>query len=350
MEEVQAQYKNGFCQLCGEISCTLDFDQALQTILESVHNCVDVDASSILLLDPSHRTLSIAASRNLSGDYLKRGPVEVEGDPLSVEALRDKVMAMEDMREHPAYKELAEAEGLRSALAAPLKARGLPVGVIWVFTRERRRFSAGETSYLKTISAQGGVTLANARLHQDLHIISEVGRAVTSRLDVDDILRLIVKNATELFFAKGASVFLTNPQENSLELKASHGLGDGFFEKKVLPINDAVKECLERIMVISDVSGEQAFAFPEDLAAEGVHAVICTPLRVREKSIGVLRLYMDHIRVFPQDYRMLFNILADFSAIAIENARLYNHIKRDYEDLTRDVWHWYDWGERPPKI
>lgn len=350
MEEIQTQYRDGFCQLCGEITCTLDYEEALQTILDSVHSCVDVDASSILLLDPSHQTLSTAAVRNLSDAYLHRGPVEVNADQVSAEALRGKVVAVGNMLEHPAYKEFALSEGLRSALATPLESKGRPVGAIWVFARERRRFTAEETSYLKTLSAQAGVTLANARLHRNLHVISEVGRAVTSRLDLEHILTLIVENGTELFHAKGSSVFLRNLQKNTLELKASYGLGEGFFEKEVLAIDDTIKDCLERMVVISDVSKQQNAYFPENLTGEGVHALICTPLRVREKSIGVLRLYMDHIREFSRQDRMLFNILADFSAIAIENARLYEHIKRDYEDLTRDVWHWYDWGERPPRI
>ncbi|GAH16451.1 unnamed protein product, partial [marine sediment metagenome] len=34
----------------------------------------------------------------------------------------------------------------------------------------------------------------------------------------------------------------------------------------------------------------------------------------------------------------------------IENARLFEHVKRDYEDLTQSVWKWYDWGSRPPKL
>lgn len=350
MEEIQTQYRDGFCQICGEITCTLDYDEALHAILKSMHTCVEVDASSILLLEPSHQTLTIAASRNLSDAYLTRDPVELKADPVSAEALRGKVVAIKDMTEDPVYRELARSEGMHSALVTPLKSRERPVGVIWIFSKERRIFTAEETSYISTLSAQAGITLANARLYRDLQIISEVGRAVTSRLDLGRILSLVVENGAKLFHAKGASVFLRNPQRNTLELKASHGLGDGFFEKEVLSIDDSVKDCLEQMIVISDISKQRNTSFPENLTGEGVHALICTPLRIREKSIGVLRLYMDHMRAFSHQDRMLFDLLADFSAIAIENARLYEHIKRDYEDLTRDVWHWYDWGERPPRI
>ena len=42
--------------------------------------------------------------------------------------------------------------------------------------------------------------------------------------------------------------------------------------------------------------------------------------------------------------------LACQGAIAIENARLFEHIRSEYKDLARDVWKWYDWGERFPTL
>jgi GAF domain-containing protein len=263
--------------------------------------------------------------------------------------LEGRVAALKDLTHDPAFEEMAGEEGLRSGLAAPLRSRGKVIGALLAFSRESRDFSADEASYLLTIASQGGVTLGNARQHRDLHLIAEVGRAVTSRRDLGEILKQIVESAKNLFAAKGASVYLTNPEAKTLEVKASYGLSDGFFEKEALKIDDAVQECLERLVVISDASKEREFPFPEHLEKEGLRSVICTPLRVKDKSIGILRLYMTRFRELTHADKMLIQILADFSAISIENARLYNHIVRDYEDLTRDVWQWYDWGERPPK-
>jgi len=259
------------------------------------------------------------------------------------------VVVIKDLGHDPIFKEMASHEALSSALASPLRSRGKVIGALMAFSRDQRDFSADEASYLLTLAAQGGVTLGNARQHRDLHLIAEVGRAVTSRRDLKEILELIVENAKNLFAAKGASVYLTNPEAKTLEVKASYGLSEGFFGKDVLTIDDVVQECLERLVVISDASKEQRFPFPEHLEAEGLRSVICTPLKVKDKSIGILRLYMTRLRELTHADRMLIQILADFSAISIENARLYNHIVRDYEDLTRDVWQWYDWGERPPK-
>ncbi len=350
MEEIKLLQRDDLCLRCGEISCTLNFDEALQAILEAVEACLNTDASSVLLLDPSGLSFSVAAARNLSEDYVKREPIPLEKDLTGRKILQDQVVAMEDLSMDPAHEDLIRSEGMRSALVVPLKSKERIVGALWAFSRERRRFTADETSYLAAISAQGGVTLGNARLHSDLHVIAGVGRAVTSRRDLQEILRLIVESGTSVFSAKGASVYLTNPEEDTLEMKASYGVGNGFFEKKVFRIDDAIRNCLEQIVVISDLSRGQAFPFPEDLAKEEVRSVICMPLRIKGSGIGVLRLYLGQVREFTDEEQVLLEILADFGAIAIENARLFDHIKRDYQDLTRDVWHWYGWGERPPKM
>jgi GAF domain-containing protein len=347
--EIESQYRSDLCMTCGEISCTLNYEEALKAILDAVHNCLSADGSSLFLLDLSNDKFSIAAVRGLSEKAMDQPPIALQEGSTGARLLEGHEVAIKDLVHDPTFEKIARDEGLRSGLAAPLRSRGKVIGALLAFSREPRDFSADEASYLLTLASQGGVTLGNARQHRDLHLIAEVGRAVTSRRDLREILRQIVESAKNLFAAKGAAVYLTNPEARTLEVKASYGLSDGFFEKDVLKIDDTVQECLERLVVIPDASKEREFPFPEHLETEGLRSVICTPLKVKDKPIGVLRLYMTRLRELSHADRMLIGILADFSAISIENARLYNHIVRDYEDLTRDVWQWYDWGERPPK-
>jgi len=347
MERVGSQYRDDLCLRCGEISCTLNFDEALEAILEAAHQCLGIDGSFVLLLEPSQKIFSVAAVRNLSEENVGRLTMATD-DGVGRRLLRDQVVNVEDLTTEPSCREMVQAEGMHSALAAPLKSRGQIIGALWVFTREHRTFTVAEESYLATISAQGAVALGNAKLHRNLHLVADIGRAVTSRLRLEEILQLVVEEGASIFGAKGAAVYLTNPEENTLEVKAFHGVDEGFFAKKVLPVDDEIRECLEDLVIVSDVKAVPGF--PEDLAKEGLRSVVCTPLKIKGTSIGILRLYFDRIREFTHGDQVLFQILADFSAIAIENARLFNHIKRDFQDLTRDVWRWYDWGERPPRI
>jgi GAF domain-containing protein len=350
MDEVGAQYRSDLCLTCGEISCTLNYEEALKAILDAVHSCLGPDASALLLLDPSSDSFSVAAIRGLSEDSMKQPPFPLREMRAAAGLLEGRLAEVKEIGQDPGLARLAGEEVLASALAAPLKSGGKVIGALLALSRESRDFTADEGSYLMTLASQGGVTLGNARQHRDLHLVAEVGRAVTSRQDLQEILRLIVEGGSTVFNAKGASIYLTNPEAGTLEVKASYGLGKDFFATESLKIDSAVQECLERLVVVSDATRESDFAFPEHLEKEGLRSVICTPLKVKGRAIGVLRLYMGRLRELTHADRVLIQILADFSAISIENARLYNHIVRDYEDLTRDVWQWYDWGERPPKI
>lgn len=350
MEEIATKYVHDFCVRCGEVSCTLDFDEALQTIMRSVEECLGADASAIHLLDPSGQTVTITAARNLSERYLGQQKIRAADAPDLQRVLNGKATAVSDTAGNPEHENLANLEGIRSLIGVPLKSRARIIGALWAFFREPRKITDEEMSYAATLASQGGVALGNARMHLSLHIISDIGKALTSRFDIDEILERIVRSATELFGGKGASIFMVNPQKNSLEIQATYGLSENFYEKKDLQINEAIRQCLEELIAISDVSLEKERHFPERLEEEGLRSVLCSPLRVRGRAIGILRVYMDHVREYTAEDRMFFQVLADFGGIAIENARLYSHIKRDYEDLTRDVWHWYDWGERSPKI
>jgi GAF domain-containing protein len=350
MKETDTKYVSDFCTRCGEVSCTLDFDEALQTLMRSVENCLGLETSSIHLLDPSGRTVSVTAARNLSDEYLHQEPIRVAEDPVLQEVLGGKVVTLSALPGHPRYESLTKKEGIQSLLCAPLRSRERIIGSLWAFSREPRSFTQEEISYASTLAGQGGVALGNARLHLSLHIISDIGKAITSRFEREEILQRIIRSAAELFGGKGASIFLVNRRKSKLEIQASYGLKEDFYKQKDLEMDDAVLQCLEGIVAVGDVSKEKEWKFPELLHREGIRSVLCSPLRVRGRSIGILRVYMEEVREYSAEDRMFFQILSDFGGIAIENARLYAHIKRDYEDLTRDVWNWYDWGERSPRV
>lgn len=340
--------REGLALRCQEVSCTLDFEEALETILDNVSTCLSVEASAIHLYDAASRTMDIVAVRNLSEDYIRRGPVPLAESPVDKAVLEGSIRSLPDMTREPAYSKLTQSEGIRSAMCAPLKSKDKTIGTLWAFSREPREFADEEINYLRILSSQGGVVLGNAKLYQSLHALSQIGRAVTSRLDLSEILQIIVERAASLFAGKGAAILLVRDRE--MDVAASHGLADAFFRPGPTPIGNVMDGCLDHLMVVSEMSGFPEVRSTSIREEEGIHSAFCTPLRVREKSIGVLRVYMDQPRDFSTEDLDLIQILSDFGGISIENARLFGHIKRDYEDLKQDVWHWYDWGERAPEI
>jgi GAF domain-containing protein len=82
---------------------------------------------------------------------------------------------------------------------------------------------------------------------------------------------------------------------------------------------------------VADAQTDARFQYPEQAREEGIVSVLVTPLRVQDQSIGVMRVYAGAAREFSQAEIALIEAIASLSALAIENARLYERLNRNYQ-------------------
>jgi GAF domain-containing protein len=144
---------------------------------------------------------------------------------------------------------------------------------------------------------------------------------------------------------------LVNRDTGQLEVAATHGLSGHFTRKGPVIVDKSVCECLRgKEVVIEDTSRDRRLQYPRALKKEGVKSLICIPLKLKGRMVGTLRVYMGYRYAYDREDLEFLNILGDFGVVALENARLYEHTKRAYQDLTEDVWKWYGWGTRQPKL
>ena len=76
----------------------------------------------------------------------------------------------------------------------------------------------------------------------------------------------------------------------------------------------------------------------KEAAKEGIGSIISVPLSIKGQAIGVLRLYTSEPRDLSEEEVTSAEALAETGAIAIENARMYESIKQDYEKVMSDVY------------
>ena len=155
-----------------------------------------------------------------------------------------------------------------------------------------------------------------------LETLLNLGRGITSSLELDQVLAQIVANAINLTQADEGSLLLLSSDKQTLQNRAGR-----IFERipkptGQLPIQDSIAGSVVRsgeTLVLNKPSLQQANT------AFLIQALIYVPLRVRDEIIGVLGVY-NHQRhqAFTDQHVRLISILADYAAIAIENARLYN--------------------------
>ncbi len=343
------------CTLCVHLANARDLKTTLNTLVYGMSQLMGAKGASLRLLNEKDRTLEIVAAYGLTKDYLEKGPLVLEENPIDREVLKGKAVSTSDIEKEPLvlYREEARREGIKSILSIPLAAGEKAIGVIRVYKDTIHEFSDAEIESLKAFAAIGGILVDRARLWEQMCALTCISQSITSSLSLDEVLQLIVKNAQEALGMRAASIRLLSDEKNTLEVKAAYGLSKSYIEKGPVKVDKSPLdgECLNGAVVsIQDIEKDSRLQYREELLSEGIRALISLPLVVRGASIGVLRVYAPVPYTFSDSDQEFLAALASQGAIAIENARLFEHVRREYEDLTKDVWRWYDWGARSPQI
>lgn len=166
-----------------------------------------------------------------------------------------------------------------------------------------------------------GTTASLEKRVSELEVLLTIGRNLTSTLELDNVLKSVLSAAVKLTNAEEGSLLLLDEETDELYMRASHNFEKGFAETFRLPVSDTLAGQVVasgKPLILSKGSLEKI------KTAYLVQALIYVPLKFDDKIIGVLgvdnRL---HRLPFTDRDLLLISLLADYAAIAIENARLY---------------------------
>lgn len=165
----------------------------------------------------------------------------------------------------------------------------------------------------------------------------EVAMGINSSLDPMVVLGAIVEQVAKALSAKACSIRLLDRQGKMLLSSTSYGLSKGYLRKGQVEVakSGLDQEVLTgKVVQIKDAGGDPRFQYPEAAKEEGIASLVVLPLTVEGRAIGVLRVYSDKERVFDAEEVDFATAIANLSAVAIENARLHQALKTDYELLT----------------
>jgi two-component system NtrC family sensor kinase len=168
--------------------------------------------------------------------------------------------------------------------------------------------------------SQEGARRLERRL-KELETLALIGRSVTVMLDVDKVLTTVVEAAVRLTEAEEGSLLLLDEESGELTMRASKNFDEEFARTFRLRTDDSLAGS-----VIA--SGEPVFldeSAPQKIKTSYlVHSLIYVPLRVRGRTIGVLGVDNRKAgRTLTREDVTVMLAMADYAAIAIENARLY---------------------------
>jgi signal transduction protein with GAF and PtsI domain len=346
MKPQDKRYFDSFREVVKAVNSTLDRQEVLDLLVNNVTQVMDLKASAIRLLDPRNRTLELVASHGLSNTYLNKGPVDA--DQSIADAMEGKTISVYNVIEDPRaqYPKEAQVEGIASIISVPLCIKGGVIGVLRLYTPAPREFSEQEINSVEALAEMGAIAIENARVYEKikrdyetLMSFREAVKAVNSTLDLRAVLNVLVRNIVQALQLKASAIRLLDVQKRTLELVASHGLSERYLNKGPGDADKSIADAMEgKTISIYNVTEDPRAQYPKEAKEEGIASIVSVPLRIKGRVIGVMRLYTTEPREFSEEEINSAEVLAETGAIAIENARMYERIKNDYEAIMRDLY------------
>ncbi len=169
----------------------------------------------------------------------------------------------------------------------------------------------------------------------------EVAATVNSARDPESVLGSIVEKVAKTLDAKGCSIMLLTPDRKCLLHTMAYGLSDRYVRKGPISADKSISETLEgKPVVILDATTDERIQYPDEKKEEGIVSILSVPMMLRDEVIGVIRVYTAEPRHFARGDIYFVSAVANLGAIALENAKLHDSIRKDYQSVKQELLEW----------
>jgi signal transduction protein with GAF and PtsI domain len=160
------EYFRALHDIARGILSTLDSRRVIDLLIGKLLTIMKVKACSLRLVNETTRELEMIASRGLSESYLKKGPVHMEKSIR--ETLKGVSVLILDATADPRteYPRENAREGIASILSLPIIAGKRVIGILRLYSQEKRQYAGEEVAFLTAVAELAGLAIINARLYE----------------------------------------------------------------------------------------------------------------------------------------------------------------------------------------
>ena len=351
-----------------QVNADLSLTRTLETFVARVAELLGVERVCVYLREDGR--LVPAAERGLAGPHT---PVAERLFALALaRPLGEGVFVVEsaggDARLKALRSELAET-GIEAAIAVPLRVPDEVTGLLAVYPSRRRRLTANESALLTALAARLAVALQNAKLHEEatryraeledvlalerqgasqLRALYEISRSFAQSLSLEATLDAVVRAVVDLLEVDAAVLRMPDERGELLEAVRIH-VADVRLRPSLEPI-------LSRPQPIDKLPGRRLFRMGKALALDARSAVrfgahqalvpflekgataVVLPIATPNDLLGTLKLLsLDPERPITDEEVEIGLTVATQAALAIDNARLYQHEKAFLDAMQRSL-------------
>jgi sigma-B regulation protein RsbU (phosphoserine phosphatase) len=331
---------NYLVRLADALNTTLDLETLLNRTSELVRAVIDYRIFAILLLNDRTHELRMRFQIGHT-PQTERVRVPVGRGVVGQVALTRQSILLNDVSKSDIY--VAANPEVRSELAVPLIAKNRLIGVMDIESEQANYFRDEHLHLLTLTASRIASAIENARLYtrvsrqaQTLAVLNEIAAELTSILDLDPLLERVGQLLRRLIDYQMFTVMLLDESGEFLITRYAWRFGYAHAPRRRISVASglvgaAVREW--RLINVPDVRKDQRYL---EMNPE-TRSELIIPLFYKGRVIGVLDLEHTRPGYFNEEHERVLTTLAAQVAISIENARLYQAVRRQEAQLERDI-------------
>lgn len=335
-----------FREIINILNSNLDINIIFHNIISLMMEFTKADSCFLYVMDKSSRELVLAASSNPHPGILRQLRLKI-GEGITGWVAREKqtVVIPENAYKDPRFKvfSVLPEDRYKCFVGIPILLNDDVVGVINFQHKAKKRYARSTLATLETIAKMVSGLIRNAWLYEEMRLknlhlesILTLSKRLISSSSLDEILDLVVNILSDVMSSPICSVMLINEKKGVLEIKAARSLIEDYRKKPPIKIGEGitgrvVKE--KKMAIVRNVLEEPDFKMRDIAEKQGLRAMISMPMIVRARAVGAINVYSKEEKDFSEDEISWLEVIANQSAIAIENARLESDTKASKEAL-----------------
>lgn len=348
-EQEQRRFAEALREATAALNSTLDLDELFDRILEQLGRVISYDAALVVLVEADYTR----PVRWRAGQGIEIGPLATQRWHIpttpNLQAMIEqrRPVVVSDTAAEPTWIVLPGAEWIASHIAAPIGFREQIFGYLEVDSGQAGFYKPQDAARLHAFADQAGVAIQNARLLDEarrraaeLAMLNRIGLAITAGRSLEQVLHTIHEQCRQIAAIDAFYIALYDEGTGNIRyplfLDGDTPIAVPAFNIHMQPNMAGVVIGRGHTVYVPDTLDPAARAvYPISFLGHTMRSYLGVPLILRERVVGVLSAQHREPTAYTAEQIRLFEMLATQVAIAIDNAQLYEQVRREQEYLAR---------------
>ncbi len=317
------------------LNSTLEIQSLLSLVYNLIVASVDCETCSLGRLGEKGEQVRVLIAFGKSGDEVSDITVDRGVGVMGTVVETARPLILNDPDEIGRYADRIDERFdfcKRSCVSVPLLRGGEVIGALEAINKQQGDFTGADVEMLTDLAEQIAIALDNARLYErvrlevrEKELLYEVGKRISSSLDLDEVLELILDCLGEVVSFAAAGIFVVDPEMKQIASLATMGYEKSMEDRVQLKFGEGVVGWVAKNgepAIVDDVSKDPRYinARPE------TSSEVVVPLFAGDKVIGVINLESDEVGAFTEDDVELMKAFGSQAALSLERAKLHAQI------------------------